>query len=88
MAAAWRKRGGSGQTRGVIEWIEYGDILVFPAASRPSISSRISLDPKILPIIFDIDPPILFVRHCIRSSLVKLKLFSLQCAKNVSQRRW
>lgn len=34
------------------------DELVFPAASSPSMSRRISLDPKILPIIFDICPPI------------------------------
>jgi hypothetical protein len=39
----------------------YGGVLVFPAASRPSIKSRISLDPKILFIIFDIDAPILSV---------------------------
>jgi hypothetical protein len=32
-------------------------LLVFPAASRPSISRRISLDPKILPIIFEIEAP-------------------------------
>jgi hypothetical protein len=38
-----------------------GGVLVFPAASRPSIKSRISLDPKILFIIFDIDAPILSV---------------------------
>ena len=31
--------------------------LVFPAASNPSISRRISLDPKILSRIFDIPPP-------------------------------
>ena len=30
------------------------DVLVLPAASRPSMSNRISRDPKILPIIFDI----------------------------------
>jgi hypothetical protein len=34
------------------------DVLVLPAASRPSINSRISFDPKILFIIFDIEPPI------------------------------
>ncbi len=38
-------------------------ILVFPAASNPSMSRRISLDPKILPIILDIWPPM------VRSSL-------------------
>lgn len=38
-----------------------GNVLVFPAASRPSINSRISLDPKILAIILDIEPPILSV---------------------------
>jgi hypothetical protein len=38
------------------------DLLVFPAASRPNISSRISFDPKILPIILDICPPMLAVR--------------------------
>jgi hypothetical protein len=37
------------------------DLLVFPAASRPSISRRISFDPKILPIILEICPPILAV---------------------------
>jgi hypothetical protein len=31
--------------------------LVLPAASRPSINRRISLLPKILAIIFDIEPP-------------------------------
>ena len=29
------------------------DVLVFPAASRPSMRRRISRDPKILPMIFD-----------------------------------
>ena len=38
-----------------------GSILVFPAASSPSMSRRISLDPKILPIIFDIWPPIMLL---------------------------
>lgn len=38
------------------------DVLVFPAASRPNMSRRISLDPKILPMIFDTCPPILAVR--------------------------
>ena len=33
-------------------------LLVLPAASSPSISSRISFDPKILFIIFEMDPPI------------------------------
>ena len=32
-------------------------ILVLPAASSPSISNRISFDPKILAIIFEIEPP-------------------------------
>jgi hypothetical protein len=36
-------------------------VLVFPAASKPSINRRISFDPKTLFIIFDIDPPILLV---------------------------
>ncbi len=31
--------------------------LVFPAASNPNMSNRISLDPKILPIILEIWPP-------------------------------
>lgn len=35
-----------------------GLILVLPAASSPSINSRISFDPKILFIIFEIEPPI------------------------------
>jgi len=36
-------------------------LLVLPAASRPSMSSRISRDPKILPIILDIWLPIFFL---------------------------
>lgn len=32
--------------------------LVFPAASKPSMSRRISRDPKILPMIFETEPPI------------------------------
>jgi hypothetical protein len=32
-------------------------ILVFPAASRPSINKRISLDPKTLAIILDMEAP-------------------------------
>jgi len=32
-------------------------VLVFPAASRPSIRSRISREPKILPMILDTWPP-------------------------------
>lgn len=39
-------------------WGRGGVVLVFPAASRPSMSRRISLDPKILFIILDIWPPI------------------------------
>ena len=35
-----------------------GSSLVFPAASKPSMSRRISLDPKILPMIFETEPPI------------------------------
>lgn len=35
------------------------DVLVFPAASSPSMRIRISFVPKTLFIIFDIDPPIL-----------------------------
>lgn len=37
------------------------DLLVLPAASSPNISSRISFEPKILPIILDICPPMLAV---------------------------
>lgn len=33
--------------------------LVFPAASKPSMSRRISLDPKILPMIFETEPPMI-----------------------------
>ena len=40
---------------------KFVDLLVFPAASRPSISRRISFDPKILPIILEICPPIFAV---------------------------
>ena len=32
-------------------------LLVFPAASSPSMRRRISLEPKILPIIFETWPP-------------------------------
>lgn len=39
-----------------------GYVLVLPAASSPSIRSLISLDPKILFIIFDIDAPIVSVQ--------------------------
>ena len=44
-------------------WVECRcvDLLVFPAASRPSMSRRISFDPKILPIILEICPPIFAV---------------------------
>ena len=38
---------------------EEGDVLVFPAASSPSMRRRISLDPKILPIILETCPPML-----------------------------
>lgn len=34
-------------------------LLVLPAASNPSISKRISLEPKSLPMIFETEPPIL-----------------------------
>ena len=40
-------------------------VLVFPAASRPSINRRISLDPKILPIIFEIEPPMMSECACL-----------------------
>jgi hypothetical protein len=36
-------------------------VLVFPAASRPSINKRISFDPKILSSIFETDPPMMTV---------------------------
>ena len=38
-----------------------GNVLVLPAASKPSINNLISLDPKILFIILDIDAPIVSV---------------------------
>lgn len=38
-------------------------ILVFPAASSPSIKSRISFDPKTLFIILEMDPPMLTMLH-------------------------
>jgi hypothetical protein len=47
-------------------------VLVLPAASSPSISNLISLDPKILFIILDIDPPIvpnMEALFCHRSSM-------------------
>jgi hypothetical protein len=49
-------------------------VLVFPAASRPNIKSRISLDPKILFIILDIDAPILSV-CCYLHPIAVLRLF-------------
>lgn len=51
------------------QWIKSGDVLVLPAASSPSINSRISLDPKILPIIFDIWLPILAIQLLVSSGL-------------------
>ena len=36
-------------------------LLVFPAASSPNMSNRISLDPNSLPIIFETCPPIVAV---------------------------
>lgn len=39
-------------------------ILVFPAASRPSIKIRISLLPKILAKVFDTDTPIVVIYYC------------------------
>ena len=47
------------QVSGRIE--ERARILVFPAASNPSMSRRISLDPKILPMIFETCPPMTIV---------------------------
>lgn len=56
-----------------------GDSLVFPAASKPSMSRRISLDPKILPMIFETEPPIVLAliacdysdsRLCVAMSLI------------------
>lgn len=48
----------SGQCR-TRAWVWSGmiGVLVLPAASRPSIRRRISLDPKILAIILEIEPP-------------------------------
>lgn len=43
------------------------DILVFPAASRPSINKRISFDPKILFINFEMFPPISAVLLALRA---------------------
>ena len=42
-------------------------LLVFPAASSPSMRSRISLEPKSLPMIFETCPPMVFV--CLYLSL-------------------
>jgi hypothetical protein len=39
------------------------DVLVLPAASKPNMSRRISLDPKILFIILEIEPPILSLAY-------------------------
>ena len=47
-----------------------GDVLVFPAASSPSISRRISLDPKILFIILEIEAPI--VAACVAVCYVEM----------------
>ena len=48
------------------------DVLVFPAASRPSMSSRISRDPKILPIIFDIWLPMVVLVAAIAACAWKI----------------
>lgn len=45
-------------------------VLVFPAASKPSMSRRISFDPKILPIILEIWPPMMAERRQRLDSLV------------------
>ena len=39
-------------------------LLVFPAASSPNMSKRISLDPNSLPIIFETCPPMITVLFC------------------------
>ena len=39
-------------------------LLVFPAASSPNMSNRISLDPNSLPMIFETCPPIVAVMLC------------------------
>ena len=48
------------------------DLLVFPAASKPSMSRRISLDPKILLIILETEPPM--VEAMIDSRALNLSL--------------
>lgn len=48
------------QAAGCIGRSEEGDVLVFPAASSPSMRRRISLDPKILPMILETCPPMLW----------------------------
>jgi len=51
-------------------------LLVFPAASKPSISKRISLDPKILAMALDIDAPIVLLlqRHSTRKGWLRVLL--------------
>lgn len=56
----------------------YWRILVLPAASSPSINNRISLDPKILFIIFEMEPPMAPVVYgspadAIFSSIVRVR---------------
>jgi hypothetical protein len=46
------------------------NLLVLPAASKPSINRRISLDPKILSSSFEIPPPIVIWRLWERRRLV------------------
>lgn len=45
------------------------NVLVLPAASRPSMSRRISREPKILPIILEIWLPMLMVWAAVRSGM-------------------
>ena len=48
----------------LIECSEKEVLLVFPAASSPNMSKRISLDPNSLPIIFETCPPMITVLFC------------------------
>jgi hypothetical protein len=46
-------------------------VLVLPAASRPSMSRRISRDPKILPIILEIWLPMMAIQALLCSSAIR-----------------
>lgn len=60
-----------------------GDVLVLPAASSPSMSRRISRDPKILPMILETWPPMTAVVGSHRfSQATKVEYEAVAAAKS------